>query len=40
MAGAAATLASASTNLDLSEFFGGHPGCFVLYDEGSDHDVR
>ena len=28
------------TNLDLSEFFGGHEGCFVLYDAQVDRYVR
>lgn len=29
-----------STNLDLSEFFGGREGCFVLYDAQADNYVR
>jgi bla regulator protein BlaR1 len=29
-----------STDLNLSEFFGGHEGCFVLYDEQADNYVR
>src|ERR1043166_7328418 len=29
-----------STSLNLSEFFGGHEGCFVLYDEQADNYVR
>jgi beta-lactamase class D len=31
---------STSTNLDLSEFFGGHGGCFVLYDSQADSYIR
>ena len=40
MASATTTLASTSTNLDLSELFGSHAGCFVMYDAGSDRYVR
>lgn len=29
-----------STNLDLSEFFDGHEGCFVLYDARADSYAR
>jgi beta-lactamase class D len=28
------------TNLDLSEFFGGRGGCFVLYDSRADSYIR
>jgi len=40
LVGNTAVEASTSTNVDLSEFFGGHPGCFVLYDEGADCYTR
>jgi beta-lactamase class D len=36
----ASNQAETSTNLDLSEFFGGRVGCFVLYDAGADHFIR
>ncbi len=29
-----------STNRDLSEFFGGRRGCFVLYDAQADSFIR
>jgi beta-lactamase class D len=32
--------ASTSTNLDLSSFFGGREGCFVLYDAQTDRYLR
>jgi beta-lactamase class D len=33
-------LCATSTNLDLSEFFGGRDGCFVLYDSLADSYIR
>jgi bla regulator protein BlaR1 len=29
-----------TTNLDFSEYFGGHRGCFVLYDKQTDNYLR
>jgi len=40
LGGAITAFSATTTNVDLSEFFGGHPGCFVLYDESADRYVR
>lgn len=40
LAWAASGFCVTSTNRDLSEFFGGRKGCFVLYDERADSFIR
>src|ERR1700690_2762005 len=40
LACASSGFCATSTNLDLSEFFGGREGCFVLYDAQADNYVR
>ncbi len=40
LAFAASGFCAASLNRDLSEFFGGREGCFVLYDTQADNYIR